>query len=178
MASGEKAQNKNTMGGAKLQASILQSRTQAVLRAQVNEIFNRFPDLDGLTTRFGETYLHEFPEYAGGSPAETPADHIALINLLREEICVKRNKKLFYRTWDFGHFHTNPKFYLEVTDAIEPHPNLLFSIKHVQADYLRLYPFNPCLGDWQAPANRRNLLQPGWSVWQECAPVLHCAGRD
>lgn len=141
-----KATDENVLGGAKLQVSILQPMAQKVLRVQIREIFKRFPDLDGLTTRFGETYLHEFPDYAGGSPAGSVNEHIALINLLREEVCVKLNKKLFYRTWDFGNFHTNPDYYLEVTNAIGPHPNLIFSIKHVQADYLRLYPFNPCLG--------------------------------
>ncbi|MDD4992787.1 MAG: hypothetical protein PHR83_11180 [Paludibacter sp.] len=138
--------DKNVLGGTKLKASILQPRTEEVLRAQIFEIFKRFPDLAGLTTRFGETYIHEFPDYAGGSPAGNPAEQIALINILRDEICVKRNKKLFYRTWDFGHFHTNPAYYLEVTNAVEPHPNLVFSIKHVQSDYIRLKPFNPCLG--------------------------------
>ncbi|MDR1810681.1 MAG: hypothetical protein LBR34_09830 [Prevotella sp.] len=133
-------------GGARLQASILRPRTEEVLRAQIREIFDRFPDLGGLTTRFGETYLHEFPEYAGGSPALSPQEHIRLINILRDEICVKRNKKLFYRTWCFNGFHNNPAYYLEVTDAIEPHPNLCFSIKNTLGDYIRLTPFNPCLG--------------------------------
>ncbi len=145
MAPEGKVTDKNVLGGTKLQASILQKRTEEVLRAQIFEIFKRFPDLDGLTTRYGETYLQEFPDYAGGSPAENPEEQIALINILRDEICVKRNKKLFYRTWDFGHFHTNPDYYLKVTNAIEPHPNLIFSIKHVQSDFIRLNPFNPCL---------------------------------
>jgi len=40
---------------------------------------------------------------------------------------------------------------LNVTNAIEPHPNLIFSIKHVQSDFLRLYPFNPNLGSGKHP---------------------------
>ncbi|MBN2762483.1 MAG: hypothetical protein JXR41_05300 [Bacteroidales bacterium] len=139
----------NVLGGTRLQASILKPRTEEVLREQIREIFERFPNLDGLTTRYGETYLHEFPNHAGGSPAESVEEHIKLINILRDEVCAKRNKKLFYRTWGYGKsgsFHTDPSYYLQVTDAVEPHSNLVFSIKHVQGDYLRLHPFNPCLG--------------------------------
>jgi hypothetical protein len=139
----------NVLGGIRLQASILKPRTEEILRVQIREIFDRFPDLDGLTTRYGETYLHEFPNHAGGSPAASKEEHIKLINILREEVCVKLNKKLFYRTWAYGEshfFHTDPEYYLEIATAVEPHPNLVFSIKHVQGDYIRLFPFNPCLG--------------------------------
>ena len=114
-------------------------------------IRDSFPSLDGLTLRFGETYLHDTPFHLGGSPVRNGEigieDHILLLNILREEICVKRNKKLFYRTWDFGYnFHTNPQYYLAVTNQIEPHPNLIFSIKYQQDDYHRMTPFNPTLG--------------------------------
>lgn len=126
-------------------------RTQELLIAQIDGIFKRFPSLDGLTLRFGETYLHDTPFHLGGSPIRTGEmginDHILLLNILREEICVKRNKKLFYRTWDFGYnFHTNPEYYLAVTNQIAPHPNLIFSIKYQQDDYHRMTPFNPTLG--------------------------------
>ena len=78
---------------------------QELLIAQIDGIFKCFPSLDGLTLRFGETYLHDTPFHLGGSPIRDGKiginDHILLLNILREEICVKRNKKLFYRTWDF-----------------------------------------------------------------------------
>jgi len=130
----------------------IQSETmQKLVRAQIDGIFEAFPKLDGLTLRFGETYLHDTPFHSGGSPIRKGEqgieDHITLINILREEICVKRNKKLFYRTWDFGYnFHQNPEFYLKVTNAIEPHENLIFSIKYQQGDFHRMTPFNPCIG--------------------------------
>ncbi len=126
-------------------------RTRELLVAQIDGIFKRFPDLDGLTLRFGETYLHDAPFHVGGSPIRSGEtgieDHILFLSILREEICVKRNKKLFYRTWDFGYkFHTNPEYYLAVTNRIEPHPNLIFSIKYQQDDFHRMTPFNPTLG--------------------------------
>jgi len=130
---------------------IQRKTTQDLLRAQIAGIFERFPQLDGLVLRFGETYLFDTPFHKGGSPIRDGQDgikdHILFINILRDEICVKRNKKLFYRTWDFGYnFHNNPEYYLSVTNAIEPHPNLIFSIKYQQDDFLRMTPFNPTLG--------------------------------
>lgn len=127
--------------------SILQPMTQKVVREQVDEIFKRFPDLDGIVLRFGETYLHDTPFHSGGSPVKSVEENRALISLLRDELCVKRSKRLVYRTWDFGDgFHRNPDYYLKVTDAIEPHPLLFFSIKHTAGDYCRNLPFNPTLG--------------------------------
>lgn len=137
---------RGTLGGTSLPASILQPQTEALVRAQIGEIFDRFPGLGGLTIRYGETYLFEWPDYVGSSPATTAEEQARLITVLRDEICVKRGKRLFYRTWGFGPFHTNAEFYLRVTDAVEPHPLLCFSIKHVEADFMRLHPFNQCLG--------------------------------
>lgn len=130
---------------------IQRKTTQDLLRAQIAGIFDRFPQLNGLVLRFGETYLFDTPFHKGGSPIRNGQDgindHILFINILRDEICVKRNKKLFYRTWDFGYnFHNNPEYYLSVTNAIEPHPNLIFSVKYQQDDFLRMTPFNPTLG--------------------------------
>lgn len=135
-----------TLGGASLAANVLAPRTEQLLRAQIAEIFDRFPTIDGITTRFGETYLFEWPEYAGSSPARTPEEQARLIAILRDEVCVKRGKRLFYRTWDFGRVHTQPALYLAATDPVEPHPLLTMSIKHVGADFLRLQPFNQTLG--------------------------------
>ena len=126
--------------------SIQKERTQEILRAQIDEIFWRFPKLGGLTIRHGETYLHDTPFHKGNTPVRTPEEHTIMINLLKEEVCVKRGKKLFYRTWDFGYFHTQPDFYLKATNAVEPHPLLFFSIKHVNYDFNRGFPFNTTIG--------------------------------
>ncbi len=130
---------------------IRKEMTRKILRIQIDEIFKTFPDLDGLMLRFGETYLHDTPFHLGGSPIKPRGrdgieGHIEMINLLREEVCVKRNKKLFYRTWDFGDFfHVNPEVYQAITNKVEPHKNLIFSVKHVAGDYWRTKVFNPTL---------------------------------
>jgi hypothetical protein len=133
-------------------------RTQAILRMQIQEILDRFPKLDGLMIRTGEVYLQDLPYHAStaaqaqqmiaGSSAILHAEqsHIALLKILRDEVCVARNRMVFYRTWDFGeHFHNNPAYYLRVTDAIDPHPCLIFSVKHQKGDFHQLTPFNPTL---------------------------------
>jgi hypothetical protein len=138
--------------------------TRSLIRAQVNEVFERCPELDGLVVRTGEIYLHDSPYHAASgrnSESKTqgatvirhgPRSHIELLNLLREEVCAKRGKMLFYRTWDFGdNFHVNPDYYLKVTEAVEPHTNLVFSIKHQAGDFLRMTPFNPTLGIGRHP---------------------------
>ncbi|MCP4373227.1 MAG: hypothetical protein GY797_34750 [Deltaproteobacteria bacterium] len=130
---------------------IRKEMTKKILRIQIAEIFETFPDLDGLMLRFGETYLHDTPYHLGNSPvrskgAEGIEGHIEMIKLLREEVCVKRNKKLFYRTWDFGNFfHVNPQVYLSITNSVEPHENMIFCVKHVAGDFWRTIKFNPTL---------------------------------
>lgn len=136
-------------------------KTQELLRAMFRETFGRFPDLDGVVIRTGEVYLHNYPYHTAngeGGGKENPRQggtailhgtqsHIDILKVLRDEVCVKQNKTLFYRTWDFGPkgFHEDPEFYLKVTNAIEPHPNLLFSLKHQKGDFHQLTPFNPTL---------------------------------
>lgn len=135
-------------------------RTQDLLRAQIGELFERCPSLDGIVVRTGEIYLHDTPYHAASAnPSEQkmqsntaiskgPESHIAVLKVLRDEVCVKRGKTVFYRTWDLDSegFHANPDYYQRVANAIKPHPNLIFSIKHNKGDFLRMSPFNPNLG--------------------------------
>jgi len=135
----------------KLIPDINKPLTQKLLRIQINEIFSTFPELDGLVVRFGETYLFDTPFHSGGNPVKSGGEegidgHVKLIKILKEEVCEKRDKKLFYRTWDFGFFHTNPEVFLKITNQLKPHKNLIFSIKYTKGDFHRLLPFNPTLG--------------------------------
>lgn len=134
------------MKGGRGLLTIAKPRTQEIVRAQLDELFWRYPDLGGIVVRFGETYLHDTPHHVGGRPVHNPADHEKLINLLREEVCVKRGKKVFYRTWDFGQLHTQPKLYHAAFDRVEPHTNLYISVKHTNYDFCRGKPFNTTLG--------------------------------
>ena len=127
-------------------------KTIEIHKLMLDELFEAFPDLDGLVIRTGETYLNNVPYHTGNNPiTQGVTSHVKLINLLREEVCVKRNKTIFYRTWSFGGMHDSANYYLAVTNQIEPNKNLIFSIKHTKGDYHRTYSFNPTLGIGKHP---------------------------
>lgn len=112
--------------------------TQHCVRHLIRAMFAHFPQLDGLVIRTGETYLHDAPYHIGNHPVRHGmADHVTLINLLRDEVCCRLGKKLFYRTWDMGQLHSLPQHYLAVTNQVEPHPCLYFSVKHTMTDFWR-----------------------------------------
>lgn len=132
--------------------SIFKAKTKEIHRVMFNEMFERYP-IDGLIIRVGETYLHDTPHHVGngavryGNTDEEKKTFIELINFLREEICVRHNKILIFRTWDYypDKFHSNKSYYLDVTNSIKPHDNLFFSIKYTALDFWRYVNMNPCL---------------------------------
>lgn len=121
-------------------------KTEKYLRFLVHEMFTQFPELDGIIVRIGETYLEDAPYHQGGITNRNDANKtiIPLLNILRDEICVKLNKKLIFRTW--LSFDANLKTYMAVNDAIEPHENMTISIKHCESDFHRGNPFSKVLG--------------------------------
>lgn len=120
--------------------------TRMILRLILAEVFARFPDLDGLVIRTGEVYLQNLPYHTGSDPiTRGAASHLILLGILRQEV-LQRGKLIFYRTWSFDGFSADPAYYLSVTDRVEPHPLLTFSIKHTKLDFWRTIPFNPTLG--------------------------------
>lgn len=122
-------------------------KTLEIHKIMLDELFETFLDLDGLVVRTGETYLNNVPYHTGNDPIQHGVeDHVKLINFLRTEVCVKRNKMIFYRTWLSAGMDKKPEVYLNVTNQIKPHPNLVFSIKHTSGDYQRTLDFNPTLG--------------------------------
>ncbi|MEE0946929.1 MAG: hypothetical protein U0M42_08925 [Acutalibacteraceae bacterium] len=133
--------------------SIDKEMTLQLHRVLLNELFSVYPQVDGLIIRVGETYLHDTPYHTGngavkyGDKDTEKKQFVKLLNFLREEVCVKHNKKLIFRTWDCfnDRFHTNLQYYLDVTDKIETHENLYFSIKHTALDFWRNVKWNDCL---------------------------------
>ena len=125
--------------------------TEKFIRAQINEMFDQFPDLDGLVVRIGETYLHDAPYHKGAIENKTSPEKtiIPLMQILREEICVKRDKQLIFRTWNS--FDRNEVVYMKVNDAVEPHKNLIISIKQCEGDFHRARPFSKLIGQGRHP---------------------------
>jgi hypothetical protein len=126
-------------------------QTEKFLRAMIGQIFERFPELNGLVVRIGETYLEDAPHHQGHILDKSNAEKtiIPLMNLLREEVCVQRNKRLVFRSW--LSFDTNLKTYLAVSDAVEPHPNLVLGVKHCEGDFHRGNAFSKVLGQGRHP---------------------------
>ena len=89
-----------------------------------------------------------FPNWTGWSSV---SGHVKFIGLLREWVCEKHGKKLFYRTWGMDSFHTSADMFRRITDRVEPHPNLVFSIKYTEGDFHRLVRFNRTIGAGKHP---------------------------
>jgi hypothetical protein len=124
--------------------------TELWLRRNLRLMFAQFPKLDGIVVRIGETYLNDAPYHQGKIDNPTSTTTITpLMNILRDEVCVKLNKKIFFRTW-FS-FDTNVSTFLAVSNAVEPHPNLIWSIKHVEGDFHRGNPFSKVMGQGRHP---------------------------
>lgn len=149
--------------------------TLEIHRVLFDELCKRFPQVDGYIIRVGETYLFDTPHHVGNGPIPRVGDawsptylyqetlgekerksvwtsaqveaYVELVGFLREEICVKHDRMLFFRTWDIfpDKLHARPDHYLEVTERIAPHENLVFSIKHTALDFWRHVKFNECL---------------------------------
>lgn len=153
--------------------SLERPMTLELHRVMFDELFERFPELDGFIIRVGETYLMDTPHHCGNGPlprgggpwspvhgypgvdssapawgrAEADAC-VKLIRFLRDEICEKHGKTLIFRTWDIfpDRLHARADHYLDVVGRIDPHPLLLFSIKHTALDFWRRVKTNPCIG--------------------------------
>ncbi|MFB9923718.1 hypothetical protein ACFORO_15120 [Amycolatopsis halotolerans] len=122
--------------------------TQQIHRLMLREICTRFPGLDGIVVRTGETYVQNVPFHTGNNPITNGAtSHLTLLGILRDEMCL-RGKRVFYRTWSTGSdkLTSDPDFYRQVTDQVETHENLVFSIKHTAKDFWRTIPFNRTIG--------------------------------
>lgn len=133
--------------------SLDKPKTLEIHRILLDEIFSKFPEIDGLIVRVGETYLHDTPYHMGNGAVvykdreKEKQQFVRLLQFLREEICVRNEKLLFFRTWDCypNRFHADLEYYLDVTNQIEPHDNLYFSIKHTALDFWRRVHWNDCL---------------------------------
>ena len=140
-----------TQGIDKTFGDINQPTTERYLRLLLDQTFTRFPRLDGLVVRIGETYLHDAPYHQGSIHERSDAKRtiIPLVRILREELCVKRGKQLIFRTW--RSFDEDAATYQAVSDATEPHPLLVFGVKHCEGDFHRGNPFSKIIGTGRHP---------------------------
>lgn len=125
--------------------------TELWLRRMMDLMFKQFPQLDGIMVRIGETYLEDAPYHQGkiDNKSDANATIIPLMNILRDEVCVKLNKKIYFRTW--LSFDTDLNTFLATSAGVEPHPNLIWSIKHCEGDFHRGNPYSKVLGQGRHP---------------------------
>ena len=120
--------------------------TRQLLKVLVQETFARFPGCDGWIVRTGETYTYDTPYHVGNTPnpGKTAEVWVDFIKFLRDEVCAGQGKDLFFRGWD--NWPSTADYYQQMTDQIEPHSQLYFSIKHSAGDFTRPAQWNPQLG--------------------------------
>eukprot|EP00039_Didymoeca_costata_P021575 m.344894 g.344894 ORF g.344894 m.344894 type:complete len:615 (-) comp25378_c0_seq1:11-1855(-) len=145
---------------------LLNNFTISLINGIMDEVFETFPELAGIVVRVGENYGGpKCPVSWIGNGAvnfrlpfeEQQMQYIIFITALRESVCVKHNKYMIFRTWDTSgfspaspaRFHPSLSYYLNVTNAVAPHANLIFSVKHVALDFWRWVGWNPCLAQGQ-----------------------------
>lgn len=130
----------------------LTNTTRTFYSVLFDELLQVIPGIDGVILRYGENSPCNY--HSGNAPLDTTNDSTMISSLqtlllfLREELCVKRNLTVIFRTWDTStqYFHANATFYDLVTNAVPPHPKLVFSIKHTMLDFWRRVRFNPTIG--------------------------------
>lgn len=95
---------------------------------------------------YPETLADQVPADPRWTEAQVAA-YVDLLRFLRAEVCVKHGRRLFFRTWDIfpDKLHARLDHYIAVTDQVEPHPHLVFSIKHTALDFWRRVKVNECL---------------------------------
>lgn len=127
------------------------ANTELWLRRLLKMMFTQYPQLDGIVVRIGETYLDDAPYHQGKIDNKTDpnATIIPLMNILRDEVCVKLGKKVIFRTW--LSFDTDQGAFLSVSNAVQPHDNLTWSIKHVEGDFHRGNPYSKVMGQGRHP---------------------------
>ncbi len=120
------------------------------LRTLIDLVFEQFPQLDGLVVRIGETYLHDAPYHIGNIREKRNVEEtiVPLGQVLRDAVCVKNDKVCVFRSWmSFDYMDNYPR----VSDAIEPHHNLVLAVKHCEHDFHRGNAFSAALGVGRHP---------------------------
>jgi hypothetical protein len=140
--------------------SIDMPMTLPLVEAMLDEVIGRFPSIDGFQIRVGEVNTLVLPYHAGSTAVDfalpvvkQQAQYVKLIRFLRRVVCVKHGRYLVFRTWDTAgftvqdpmRFHGSLQYYLNVTEQIEAHKLLYFSVKHTRLDFWRYTQFNPVL---------------------------------
>lgn len=129
---------------------IQKPKMREIMDVLFEEMFDVFPQIDGIYIRYGETYVGEefkTPWHKGNNPIQGDMweYHKYLIDYLMETVCEKYGREIYYRTWGFGELQYDRDTYLKLSDQIPVHDKFYFCIKHTTGDFHRTSVFNQSL---------------------------------
>lgn len=129
---------------------IMSDKMEQVMDCMFDEMFSAFPQITGIYIRYGETYVGErynTPYHIGNNPivGKDTKYHNFLIEYLREKVCEEKDREIIYRTWGFSGFQNDKKIYTKISNKIDTHENLFFSVKYTTGDFHRDVKFNQCV---------------------------------
>lgn len=129
---------------------IMSEKMKQVMDCMFDEMFSAFPQITGIYIRYGETYVGEkynTPYHVGNNPivGKDTKYHNFLIEYLREKVCEEKDREIIYRTWGFSGFQNDKKIYTKISNKIDTHDNLFFSVKYTTGDFHRDVKFNQCV---------------------------------
>ena len=126
------------------------SAMKEILDCMFREMFSRYPQIDGIYIRYGETYVgqeYNTPWHSGNNPIQgnEVEYHTFLMSYLIDTVCNGYHRDIYYRTWGFGAFQHDPETYLQISDRLPVNEQFYFCIKHTTGDFHRTSRFNQCL---------------------------------
>ena len=127
--------------------------TKSLISDLFDEMFSEFPFIKGIFFRYGETYTGaQFgaPYHTGNNPIINGnyEYHVLLMNLLKEIVCDKHQREVYYRTWSWINeigvdpFQYDKETYLKLMEQVPVHDKFYTCIKHTTKDFHRCSLFN------------------------------------
>ena len=143
------------------------SKKWDLLDYSLNEFLTNFPEIDIITTRFGENYSY-YNNFFVGEGLDTKGieeKFPELIDFIHQIVSKKYNKIYMPRTWAVGNSNwgANTERYNAVIDKVKAFDNIIFSVKNTRTDFWRYNLFNPVIGTGDKEQAMEFLCQDGYN---------------
>ena len=143
------------------------SKKWDLLDYSLNEFLTNFPEIDIITTRFGENYSY-YNNFFVGEGLDTKGieeKFPKLIDFIHQIVSKKYNKIYMPRTWAVGNSNwgANTDRYNAVIDKVKAFDNIIFSVKNTRTDFWRYNLFNPVIGAGDKEQAMEFLCQDGYN---------------
>ena len=143
------------------------SKKWDLLDYSLNEFLTNFPEIDIITTRFGENYSY-YNNFFVGEGLDTKGieeKFPKLIDFIHQIVSKKYDKIYMPRTWAVGNSNwgANTERYNAVIDKVKAFDNIIFSVKNTRTDFWRYNLFNPVIGTGDKEQAMEFLCQDGYN---------------